>query len=98
MELFLSFLDNDFSFAKEYEKYKKDMSKKLTDYEEKFHEQEQAIQELATKLEMSLKREDEFREKDELRSSTWMKDFKAKECGQCRKEFGALRRKHHCRK
>ena len=88
----------DFCSSKEYEKYKTDMSKKLTDYEAKFEEQERAIQELAMKLEMSLKREDEFREKDELRSSTWMKDVKVKECGQCRKEFGTLRRKHHCRK
>jgi hypothetical protein len=82
----------------EYERYKKEMSKKIDENEEKFLEQERTIQELAIKLEVSFKREDEFRERDGLRSLAWMKDVKVKECAQCQKEFNALRRKHHCRK
>jgi hypothetical protein len=74
------------------------MTKRENEYEEKFQEQEKTIQELAIKLEISIKREDEFREKDELRSLPWMKDVKVKDCGQCKKEFNALRRKHHCRR
>jgi hypothetical protein len=66
--------------------------------QKQFQEQEETIRELAVKLEMSIKREDEFREKDGLRSSTWMKDEDVKDCCQCKKEFSSLRRKHHCRK
>ena len=73
------------------------MTKKQNDFEEKFDEQEKTIQELALKLETYIKREDEFREKDSRRSSSWMKDDDVKECCQCKKDFGALRRKHHCR-
>jgi hypothetical protein len=74
------------------------MTKKENDYEKKFQDQEKTIQELAIKLEMSIKREDEFREKDGVRSLPWMKDVNVKECCQCKKDFNALRRKHHCRK
>ena len=56
------------------------------------------IEELALKLERSITREHEFREKDGLRTATWMKDEDVKECCQCKKEFSQLRRKHHCRK
>ena len=73
------------------------MSKKLKDYEARSEEQERAIQELAAKLEDSLKRGDAVREREEVRSS-WLKDSKAKECHQCRKEFGTLRRRHQCKK
>jgi hypothetical protein len=74
------------------------MTKQQNDLKKKFQEQEETIRELALKLEVSIKREDEFREKDGLRSSTWMKDEDVKECCQCKKEFSSLRRKHHCRK
>jgi hypothetical protein len=74
------------------------MTKQQNDLQKKFQEQEETIRELALKLEVSIKREDEFREKDGLRSSTWMKDEDVKECCQCQKEFSSLRRKHHCRK
>jgi hypothetical protein len=74
------------------------MVKKLHDYADKLEDQERTIQELALKLEISIKREDEFREKDGLRSSTWAKDVNVKECNQCQKEFNALRRRHHCRR
>jgi hypothetical protein len=83
---------------KEYDSYKKEIIKKVNDYENKIQEQERTIQDLAVKLEVSIKREDEFREKDGLRSSTWMKDVNVKECCQCKKDFNALRRKHHCRR
>ena len=82
----------------EYEKYKADMAKKITEYEEKSVEQDRTIVDLASKLEGAFKREDEFRERDGLRAAPWVKDTKAKECAQCQKEFSTLRRKHHCRK
>ncbi|CAF3483234.1 unnamed protein product [Adineta steineri] len=81
----------------EYDSYKKQMTKQQSDLQKKFQEQEETIRELALKLEVSIKREDEFREKDGLRSSTWMKDEDVKECCQCKKDFSPLRRKHHCR-
>ncbi|CAF1291858.1 unnamed protein product [Adineta steineri] len=81
----------------EYDSYKKQMTKQQNDLQKKFQEQEETIRELALKLEVSIKREDEFREKDGLRSSTWMKDEDVKECCQCKKDFSPLRRKHHCR-
>ncbi|CAF1668430.1 unnamed protein product [Rotaria magnacalcarata] len=81
----------------EYDSYKKEMSRQQNDLQKKFQEQEETIRELALKLEVSIKREDEFREKDGLRLSTWMKDEDVKECCQCKKEFSSLRRKHHCR-
>lgn len=70
----------------------------MRDYEARCREQDKTIQDLALKLEASITREDEFREKDGLRSSVWMKDIKVKECCQCKKEFTPLRRKHHCRR
>jgi len=76
---------------------KKEMTRQQNDLQNKFQEQEETIKELAVKLEISIKREDEFREKDGLRSSTWMKDEDVKECCQCKKDFSPLRRKHHCR-
>ncbi|UJR36629.1 hypothetical protein I4U23_029349 [Adineta vaga] len=81
----------------EYDAYKKEMTKQQNDLQKKFQDQEETIRELALKLEVSIKREDEFREKDGLRSSTWMKDEDVKDCCQCKKEFSQLRRKHHCR-
>ncbi|CAF1668296.1 unnamed protein product, partial [Adineta ricciae] len=81
----------------EYDSYKKEMTKQHNDLQKKFQEQEETIRELALKLEVSIKREDEFREKDGLRLSTWMKDEDVKDCCQCKKEFSSLRRKHHCR-
>ncbi|CAF2769712.1 unnamed protein product [Rotaria sp. Silwood2] len=81
----------------EYDSYKKEITRQQNDLQKKFQEQEETIRELALKLEVSIKREDEFREKDGLRSSTWMKDEDVKECCQCKKEFSSLRRKHHCR-
>jgi hypothetical protein len=74
------------------------MIKKQNDFNEKYEEQEKTIQDLALKLEASITREDEIREKDGRRSSIWMKDDDVKECCQCKKDFNALRRKHHCRK
>lgn len=74
------------------------MLKQQREFEKKFQEQEETIQELALKLEASITREDEFREKDGLRSSTWVKDEDVKDCFQCKKEFNTIRRKHHCRK
>ncbi len=74
------------------------MTKKQNDFDEKFEDQEKTIQELALKIEAYIKREDEFREKDSRRSTSWMKDDDVKGCCQCKKDFGALRRKHHCRK
>lgn len=62
------------------------------DYETKFDEQEHAIEELAMKLETAL------REKDERNLLARTKDFKVKECGQCKKEFGTLQRKYQCQK
>jgi hypothetical protein len=85
-------------YFKEYDSYKKEITKQQNDLQKKFQEQEETIRELALKLEISIKREDEFREKDGLRLSTWMKDEDVKECCQCKKEFSSLRRKHHCRK
>ena len=67
-------------------------------YKKNFKNKKKLLRELALKLEVSIKREDEFREKDGLRSSTWMKDEDVKECCQCKKEFSPLRRKHHCRR
>ncbi|CAF1162904.1 unnamed protein product [Rotaria sordida] len=81
----------------DYDLYKKDMIKKQNDSENKFHEQEETIKELALKLEGYIKREHEQREKNISRTSTWMKDDDVKECCQCKKDFGPLRRKHHCR-
>ncbi|CAF1087386.1 unnamed protein product [Rotaria sordida] len=81
----------------EYDSYKKEMTRQQSDLQKKFQEQEETVKELALKLEVSIKREDEFREKDGLRLSTWMKDEDVKECCQCKKEFNPLRRKHHCR-
>ncbi|CAF1300218.1 unnamed protein product [Didymodactylos carnosus] len=82
----------------EYDTYKKDMSKQHEELKKNYAEQEETIKELAFKLEISIKREDEFREKDGYRSSTWVKDEDVKECNQCRKDFNPLsRRKHHCR-
>ena len=73
------------------------MIKRENDYEKKIQEQDKTIQELALKLEISITREDEFREKDGLRSSSWIKDTNVKECRQCKKDFNPLRRRHHCR-
>ncbi|CAF1288378.1 unnamed protein product, partial [Adineta steineri] len=97
-ELRLPAVDIVFSSKRaEYDSYKKQMTKQQSDLQKKFQEQEETIRELALKLEVSIKREDEFREKDGLRSSTWMKDEDVKECCQCKKDFSPLRRKHHCR-
>ncbi|CAF3621813.1 unnamed protein product [Rotaria sp. Silwood1] len=85
------------SIKQEYDSYKKEMIKKQNDSEQKFHDQEETIRELALKLEGYIQREHEFREKDVLRTSTWMKDEDVKECCQCKKDFNTLRRKHHCR-
>ena len=74
------------------------MTKQQNDLQRKVQGQDETLRELALKLEISIKREDEFREKDGLRSSTWMKDEDVKDCCQCKKEFSSLRRKHHCRK
>ena len=74
------------------------MVKRTNESDQKFQEQEETIRELALKLEACIKREDEFREKDDLRSSKWMKDEDVKKCCQCKKDFSPLRRKHHCRK
>ena len=63
------------------------MSRQQNDLQKKFQEQEETIRELALKLEVSIKREDEFREKDGLRSSTWMKDEDVKDCCQCKKRI-----------
>ncbi|CAF3859229.1 unnamed protein product [Adineta steineri] len=81
----------------EYDSHKNEMEKKEKDFEKKYHEQEKTIEELALKLGASMTREDEFREKDTLRSLPWMKDEDVKECCQCKKEFNTIRRKHHCR-
>ncbi|CAF2255913.1 unnamed protein product [Rotaria magnacalcarata] len=85
------------SMKQEYDAYRKEMTKKQNDFEKKFQDQDETIEELALKLEAYIKREHESREKDGIRASGWMKDEDVKECCQCRKEFGALRRKHHCR-
>ncbi|CAF5000296.1 unnamed protein product, partial [Rotaria socialis] len=85
------------SMKQEYDAYKKEMTKKQNDFEKKFNDQDETIEELALKLEVYIKREHESREKDGIRASGWMKDEDVKECCQCKKEFGALRRKHHCR-
>ena len=74
------------------------MTRQQQELKKQLADQEETIHELALKLEVSIKREDEFREKDGLRSSTWMKDEDVKECCLCKKEFSPLRRKHHCRK
>ena len=73
------------------------MTRKETEFERRLREQDETIQELALKLEVSITREDAFREKDEVRASKWMKDEDVRECCQCKKEFNALKRKHHCR-
>jgi hypothetical protein len=91
-------ISNIYLFLKEYELYKKEVTKRENDYEKKLKEQDSTIQDLALKLEVTIKREDEFREKDGLRSSTWVKDVNVKECWQCKKDFNPLRRKHHCRR
>jgi len=82
---------------KEYDSYKKDTIKKQNDFEQKFQEQEETIKELALKLEGYITRQDESNEKVAIGTSTWMKDDDVKECCQCKKDFNALRRKHHCR-
>lgn len=68
------------------------------EFERKVREQEETIVQLAMKLETSMTRADEFREKDKAKSRFWMKDEDAKECCNCKKDFNTLRRKHHCRK
>jgi len=42
---------------------KKEMTRQQNDLQKKFQEQEETVKELALKLEVSIKREDEFREK-----------------------------------
>jgi hypothetical protein len=74
------------------------MIKKENDFGRQFQEQEKTIVELALKLEESIKREDDSKEKDGIRSSTWSKDEHVKDCYQCKKDFNTFRRKHHCRK
>lgn len=89
-----------FFIQKEYETYKLEMSRKHDDLQKKLSEQDETIEDLALKLQGHMQREHELREKDGLKSliTTWMKDENVKECGQCKKEFNALRRRHHCRK
>ena len=74
------------------------MTRQQQELRKQLADQDETIHELALKLEVSIKREDEFREKDGLRCSTWMKDEDVKDCCLCKKEFNPLRRKHHCRK
>lgn len=83
---------------KEFDQYKGEMAARENEFERKMKEQDETIVQLAMKLETSIKRADEFREKDDAKSRYWMKDEDAKECCKCTKDFNALRRKHHCRK
>ena len=82
----------------EFDHYKEEMVERENEFEQKTREQDETIVQLAMKLETSIKRADEFREMDDAKSRYWMKDEDAKECCKCKKDFNALRRKHHCRK
>lgn len=68
------------------------------DFDKRFREQVETITELSEKLGVYMTREADFREKLDTRPLTWVKDEHVKACFQCKKDFNALRRKHHCRK
>lgn len=95
--IFLSFLLIISSFVKEYDRYKRDTTNKEEDFTRRLKEQDETIRELALKLEVYITREDASREKVGIRASKWVKDEDVRECCQCKKEFNALKRKHHCR-
>ncbi|XP_058154910.1 RUN and FYVE domain-containing protein 2 isoform X3 [Dasypus novemcinctus] len=64
----------------------------------KYHDQEQALQELGSKLsESKLKIEDIKEANKALQGLVWLKDKEATHCKLCEKEFSLSKRKHHCR-
>jgi len=100
----LQFEIHDLTLTKrDHETYKREMVKLVKDYENKFEEQDKAMQEMAEKLESSITREDENRDKDTgsvkiSMTSTLTRDASIKQCNQCKKELKALSRKRTCGK
>ncbi|XP_032744740.1 RUN and FYVE domain-containing protein 2 isoform X2 [Rattus rattus] len=63
-----------------------------------YHEQEQALQELGSKLCESKLKIDDIKEANKaLQGLVWLKDKDATHCKLCEKEFSLSKRKHHCR-
>ncbi|XP_036023058.1 RUN and FYVE domain-containing protein 2 [Onychomys torridus] len=63
-----------------------------------YHEQEQALQELGSKLCESKLKIDDIKEANQaLQGLVWLKDKEATHCKLCEKEFSLSKRKHHCR-
>lgn len=63
-----------------------------------YQEQEQALQELGSKLCESKLKIDDIKEANKaLQGLVWLKDKDATHCKLCEKEFSLSKRKHHCR-
>uniref|UniRef100_A0A8C2QGU9 RUN and FYVE domain-containing protein 2 n=1 Tax=Cricetulus griseus TaxID=10029 RepID=A0A8C2QGU9_CRIGR len=63
-----------------------------------YREQEQALQELGSKLCESKLKIDDIKEANKaLQGLVWLKDKEATHCKLCEKEFSLSKRKHHCR-